>query len=349
METVPGIDDLAVLNSLGQPTIKIDIDRARAARYGLAPGDINTTVQTAIGGQAAGNVYENGSDRNFPIMVRLAPEYRRSIDTIRNITIGAPNPSGSGVVQIPLADVATVSLVSGAAFIYREQQERYIPIKFSVRGRDLGGAVLEAQQKVAEQVQMPGGYHLEWVGEFGNLQDAVQRLAVVVPLSIGLIALLLYVKFSSLRDALLALSVVPMALVGGILTLFVTGTPFSVSAAIGFVALLGISAMDGILVLSYFNQLIDSGFERSAAILRTCEVQMRPVVMTCVAAAVGLLPAAFSTGIGSQVQKPLALVVVGGILLAPFLILIVLPVAIDIFSHRAATQSAGDLEAQPAE
>jgi cobalt-zinc-cadmium resistance protein CzcA len=349
MATVPGIDDLAVLNSLGQPTIKIDIDRARSARYGLAPGDINTTVQAAIGGQAAGNVYENGSDRNFPIMVRLAPEYRRSIDAIRNITIGAPNPAGSGVVQIPLADVATISLVSGAAFIYREQQERYIPIKFSVRGRDLGSAVLEAQQKVAEQVQVPGGYHLEWVGEFGNLQDAVQRLSVVVPLSIGLIALLLYVKFSSLRDALLALSVVPMALVGGILTLFVTGTPFSVSAAIGFVALLGISAMDGILVLSYFNQLIDAGFERSAAILRTCEVQMRPVVMTCVAAAVGLLPAAFSTGIGSQVQKPLALVVVGGILLAPFLILIVLPVAIDIFSHRMAAEPAGDLEAQPAE
>jgi cobalt-zinc-cadmium resistance protein CzcA len=349
MAKVPGVSDLAVLNSLGQPTIKIDIDRARAARYGLAPGDINTTIQAAIGGQAAGNVYENGSDRNFPIMVRLAPEYRKSIDTIRNITIGAPNGNGNGVVQIPLADVAQVNLVSGAAFIYREQQERYIPVKFSVRGRDLGGAVLEAQQKVAEQVPMPGGYHLEWVGEFGNLQDAIQRLSIVVPLSIGLIALLLYVKFSSVRDTLLAISVVPMALIGGILTLVITGTPFSVSAAIGFVALLGISAMDGILVLSYFNQLIDSGFQRPAAILRTCEVQMRPVVMTCVAAAVGLLPAAFSTGIGSQVQKPLALVVVGGILLAPILILLVLPVAIDIFSRRAQAEISGELEPQPAE
>jgi cobalt-zinc-cadmium resistance protein CzcA len=349
MATVPGIDDLAVLNSLGQPTIKIDIDRARAARYGLAPGDINSTIQTAIGGQAASNVYENGSDRNFPIMVRLAPEYRKSISTIREITIAAPNPNGTGVVQIPLADVATVSLVSGAAFIYREQQERYIPVKFSVRGRDLGGAVLEAQQKVAQQVQMPGGYHLEWVGEFGNLQDAVQRLSIVVPLAVGLIALLLYVKFSSVRDTLLAISVVPMALIGGILTLFLTGTPFSVSAAIGFVALLGISAMDGILVISYFNQLIDAGIERSDAILRTCEVQMRPVAMTCVAAAVGLLPAAFSTGIGSQVQKPLALVVVGGILLAPILILVVLPVAIDIFSRRTYAEQDDQLAAQPAE
>ncbi len=349
MATVPGIADLAVFNSLGQPTVQIDVDRQRAARYGLAPGDINSTIQTAIGGQAAGNLYENGSDRNFPIMVRLAPEYRKSLDTIRNITIGAQNPNGTGIVQIPLADVAKIDLVSGASFIYREQQERYIPIKFSVRGRDLGSAVLEAQQKVAQQVQMPGGYRVEWVGEFGNLQDAVRRLSIVVPLSIGLIALLLYVKFSSIRDTLLAISVIPMALIGGILTLFVTGTPFSVSAAIGFVALLGISAMDGILVLSYFNQLLDFGVERSAAVARTCEVQMRPVVMTCVAAAVGLMPAAFSTGIGSQVQKPLALVVVGGMLLAPILILVALPVAIDVFSRRAHEAQTDELEPQPAE
>jgi heavy metal efflux system protein len=177
MATVPGITDLAIFNSLGQPTIQIDIDRARAARYGLAPGDINSTIQTAIGGQAAGNVYENGSDRNFPIMVRLAPEYRKSIDTIRNITIGAQNSNGNGIVQIPLADVAKVSLVSGASFIYREQQERYIPVKFSVRGRDLGSAVLEAQQKVAQQVPMPGGYRLEWVGEFGDPTPLDRRAA----------------------------------------------------------------------------------------------------------------------------------------------------------------------------
>jgi cobalt-zinc-cadmium resistance protein CzcA len=347
LAAVPGVSDLAVLNSLGQPTINIDIDRAKAARYGLAPGDINTTIQTAIGGQAAGNVYENGSDRNFPIIVRLAPEYRKSIAAIRNITIGAQNPNGGGIVQIPLADLAKIELVSGAAFIYREQQERYIPVKFSVRGRDLGGAVLEAQQKVAEQVQLPGGYRLEWVGEFGNLQNAVARLSIVVPLSIGLIALLLYVKFSSIGDTLLAISVVPMAVIGGILTLVLTGTPFSVSAAIGFVALLGISTMDGILVLSYFNQMIDAGLERSTAILRTCEVQMRPVVMTCVAAAVGLLPAAFSSGIGSQVQKPLALVVVGGILLAPILILIVLPVAIDMFSHRTHAEHDEEMAPEP--
>src|SRR5262249_26040160 len=149
----------------------IEIDRIAAARYGLQPGDINATIAAAIGGQAAGNLYEDGSDRNFPMIVRLAPKYRESLDSIRRIMIGAPNPGGSGIVPIPLSDVAEVKLVSGASFIYREGQQRYIPIKFSVRGRDLGGAVLEAQQRIAAEVQLPGGYRLEWVGQFGQLQE----------------------------------------------------------------------------------------------------------------------------------------------------------------------------------
>ena len=347
LATVPGITDLAVFNSLGQPTVRIDVDRRRAARYGLAPGDINTTIQAAIGGQAAGNLYEEGSDRNFPIMVRLAPKFRRSLDAIRHITIGAPAPDGNGVVQIPLTDVADVKLVSGAAFIYREQQERYIPIKFGVRGRDLGSAVLEAQRKVADEVHIPSGYRLEWVGEFGELKDALARLAVVVPISLALICVLLYLNFGSVTDMLLAASVMPMALVGGVLALALTGTPFSVSAAIGFIALFGIAAMDGIIVLSYFNRLLADGLERTAAIRQTCQVQLRPVVMTCFAACVGLLPAAVSTGIGSQVQRPLALVVVGGIVLAPVLILVVLPVLIDLFSRRPANSAA--LQFQSAE
>jgi cobalt-zinc-cadmium resistance protein CzcA len=334
MSTVPGITDLAVFNSLGQPTVRIDVDRAKAARYGLAPGDINNTVQTAIGGQAAGNLYEEGSDRNFPIMVRLAPQYRQSLDEIRKITIGAPNPNGSGVVQIPLTDVADVRLTTGASFIYREQQERYIPIKFSVRGRDLGGAVLEAQQKVGQQVHLPGGYRLEWVGELGQLQSALARLEVMIPLSLLLIGLLLFINFSLLSDTLLAASVIPMAAIGGILTLFITHTPLSISAVIGFIGLFGISVMNGIIVVSSFNQNIQAGLDRSAAILRSCETQLRPVMITCIAACVGLLPAAVSTGIGSQVQRPLALVVVGGILLAPVLILIILPVLLDLFSQR---------------
>jgi heavy metal efflux system protein len=349
MSTVPGITDLAVLNSLGQPTVQIDIDRARAARYGLAPGDINSTIAAAIGGQAAGNLYEEGSDRNFPMIVRLAPNYRQSLDAIRRITIGAPNPSGNGVVPIPLTDVANVRLVSGAAFVYRENQERYIPIKFSVHGRDLGSAVAEAQQKIARQVQLPAGYRLEWVGEFGELQEAIGRLAVAVPLALGLICLLLFLNFSSITEMLLAASAVPMALIGGIFALFLTATPFSVSAAIGFVALFGISAMDGIIVIGYFNRQITAGIERSAALFRTCSVQMRPVAMTCIVACVGLLPAALSSGIGSQVQKPLAIVVVGGSLLAPFLILLVLPVLIDLFSRRHHLVEEADPHPAPAE
>jgi cobalt-zinc-cadmium resistance protein CzcA len=347
LETVPGITDLAVLNSLGQPTVRIDIDRKRAARYGLAPGDINTTIAAAIGGQAAGDLYEEGSDRHFPMMVRLAPKYRESLDAIRNITIGAQGTNG--LYAVPLSEVADVKLVSGAAFIYREEQQRYIPIKFSVRDRDLGGAVLEAQTKIAEKVRLPGGYRLEWVGEFGNLQEALQRLAIVVPISIVLICVLLYVNFTSVPDTLIALSVIPMAMIGGILALYLTGTPFSVSAAIGFVALFGIAAMDGIIVLAYYNKMIYTGYNRMAALLRTCDVQMRPVMMTCFAACAGLLPAAVSTGIGSQVQKPLALVVVGGILLAPFLILIIFPVAIDVFSPRGRRESASAAEPQMAE
>lgn len=336
MKTVPGITDLAIFSPLGQPTVTIDIDRTHAARFGVTTGDVNATVQAAIGGQAAGDLYESGSDRHFPMVVRLAPEYRNNLDAIRRIPISAPASGGDGTIQISLGDVANVQLLSGASFIYRERQERYVPVKFSVRGRDLGSAVLEAQRLVTEQVPLPAGYRLEWVGEFGNLQDALQRLAIVVPLSFMLICILLYVNFGSLVDVLLAASVIPMALIGGIFALYLTGTPFSVSAAIGFVALFGVAAMDGIIVLSYYNAHVTAGVDRANAILLTCKVQMRPVMMTCIVACVGLLPAAFSTGIGSQVQRPLALVVVGGMLLAPVLILIVLPVLIVIFSRRTA-------------
>ena len=334
LQSVPGITDLAVFDPLGQPTVSIDVDRQRAARLGLAPGDVNAVVQAAIGGQAAGDVYEYGSDRHFPMMVRMAPAYRAGLEDIRRISIGTPAPNGNGTLQIPLADVASVKLVSGPSFIYREQQERYVPIKFSVRGRDLGSAVLEGEAKIAREVALPGGYRLEWVGEFGNLQEALQRLEVVVPLSLALICVLLFINFGSLADVLLAASVIPMALIGGIFALALTGTPFSVSAAIGFVALFGIATMDGIIVLSYYNLHLEHGMDRVSAMLHTCRVQMRPVMMTCVVACVGLVPAAVSTGIGSQVQKPLAQVVVGGMLLTPVLVLLVLPVLILLISRR---------------
>jgi cobalt-zinc-cadmium resistance protein CzcA len=346
LATVPGIKDLSVFTSLGQPTIQIDVDRERASRYGLAPGDINTAIHAAIGGQSAGDLYENGSDRHFPIMVRLAPEFRQSAEAIRNLTIGVQGANGS-ISQIPLSDVATVQLVTGASYIYREQQERYLPIKFSVRDRDLGGAIEEAQRRIAEEVKLPPGMRLEWVGEFGNLKDAIARLQVVVPLTLLLIALLLYLNFSSLIDTFLAMSVIPMALVGGVVTLFLTGTAFSVSAAMGFIALFGISVMEGVILLTTFNALIDEGVERAKAIYEAATIRMRPVMMTCVAACVGLFPAAVSTGIGSQVQKPLAMVVVGGILLAPILILIYLPLLIGFCSRRKPVTNETDAASLP--
>jgi heavy metal efflux system protein len=345
LRRVPGIFDVGAYSTLGEETIRVDIDRARAARYGLTPGDINTTVQAAIGGQDAGNLYERGSDRNFPIVVRLASEQRESLDAIRNITVNAQGggggggeddpPGAGGAVQVPLSEVAEVSLVNGAFFIYREDRQRYLPIKFSVRGRDLGGALAEAQRRVADEVRLPGESYLKWQGEIGDLEDALARLKVVVPASLALIMLLVFIAFSSLTDALLVASVMPMALIGGVFALYLANMPFSVSAAIGFIGLFGVSVMEGIIVLTYFNQLIDAGLDRSQALFRACQTRLRPVLMTCFAACVGLLPAAASTAIGAEVQKPLALVVVGGILLAPALILIVLPVLIDLFSRRS--------------
>jgi cobalt-zinc-cadmium resistance protein CzcA len=251
-------------------------------------------------------------------------------------------------MQIPLSEVALVDLVSGAAHIYREQQQRYLPIKFSVRDRDLGSAIAEAQKKIAQQVELPRGSRLEWVGEFGNLQDAIARLKIVVPVTLGLIALLLWVNFGSFAETLLAMSVIPMAVIGGIVGLALTGTPFSVSAAIGFIALFGISVMNGIIVLSQYNLLVRGGMERMQAILHTGALQIRPVLMTCMIAGVGLLPAALSTGIGSQVQKPLAIVVVSGMTLAPFLILIGLPALMALFSERATRTQRSHAQPKPA-
>ena len=333
LEGVRGITDIQVPPLLGLPTIQIAIDRQRAARYGLSPGDINATVQAAVGGQTAGDLYEDGSDRHFPMLVRLAPKYRENIEALRRLSIGVPGPNGS-VVQVPLGEVAKIGLSSGAFYIYREQQERYIPVKFSVRGRDLGGAVLDAQQRVAEQVKLPPGYRLDWAGDFVNFESAIARLAIAVPIAIAIILLLLYVSFGSLIDTLIAGSAIPLALVGGILGLWLADMSFSISAAIGFVALFGIAAMNGIMVLACFNRLVAGGMAREPALRQTCELQMRPVLMTCVAAAVGLLPAAFSTAIGSQVQRPLAIVVVGGMVLAPILFLTVLPAIIGAFSRR---------------
>jgi cobalt-zinc-cadmium resistance protein CzcA len=336
MATVPGVADLAVFRSLGQPTIAIHIDRDRAARYGLSMDDVNTVVQAAVGGREAGRLYEPGADRNFPIVVRLNEASRDSVEAIARIPVG----EGGGAT---LADVAEIQLISGVSYIYREDASRYAPIRFSVRGRDPASTVAEAQALVAAQVRLPPGYRLDWVGEFRNLQEAIGRLVVVVPAALALILVLLYVQFNTLREALLVFGIVPMSIVGGVAALAVAGLNFSVPAAIGFLALFGITVMEGIIMLSHFNHLRGEGMPWRLALDQAGVDRMRPVFMTCFASFTGLLPMALATGIGADVQKPLALVVVGGIGLVPIFILVVFPAMIDLLgkprserAHRAA-------------
>src|SRR5262245_16691511 len=263
--------------------------------------------------------------------------YRESLDSIKAIPVWPPTGA-----SVRLGDVATITLRSGASYIYRENNARYLPIKFSVRGRDLGSAVAEAQAKVEQNVKLPAGYHVEWSGEFGELKEAEARLAYIVPLSLLLIFLLLYGAFNSLRDSVLVLASIPFALIGGVLALFVRGINFSVSAAVGFVSLFGVAVMAGIILLSFYNQLRARGVDVGTALSRAAEVRMRPVLMMCLSACIGLLPAALSTGIGSETQRPLATVIVGGMLLAPVLILLVFPVLISLMpgSERSNAQAA---------
>ena len=329
MEQVPGVADLAAFRTLGQPTVSIRIDRARAARYGLAVQDINQVVQAAIGGQEASRLYEPGGDRNFPIVVRMDEPHRNSLDAIGRLPI---SPASGATLR----DVADIRMVTGPSYIYREDASRYVPVKFSVRGRDQQSTVEEAEARVVANVALPPGYRLEWVGEFRNLQEAIARLTVVVPVALALIGVLLYVQFGSLRDTLLVFGLLPLSCVGGVTALDLMGLHFSVPAAIGFLALFGITVMEGIILLSHFHALRDSGMPWRMALDQAGVDRMRPVMMTCLAAMVGLLPAAVATGIGSDLQKPLAVVVVGGTLLLPLFILVVFPVMIDLFGRSAA-------------
>ena len=241
-----------------------------------------------------------------------------------------------------MRELADISLDSGASYIYHEATQRYIPIKFSVRGRDLGSTVAEAQRRIAENIHLPAGYRIVWAGEFQDLQTAKKRLAVFVPMSLALIMVLLYSLFNSVRDSLLALAGIPFAVAGGVLALFVTGLPFSISAAIGFISLMGVSVMNGILVLTYFNELHMQGAAPFDAMEHAAEKRMRPMLMTALSACIGLVPAALSHGIGSQVQRPLATVVVGGMLIGPLMLLMVVPALQLVFLRKSSdSDSAG--------
>lgn len=318
MEKVPGVKDLGVLNLLGQPNLIIEIDRQACARYGLKVGDVNDVVQAAIGGQAITQVYEG--EKWFDLVVRFKQEYRRDADAIGNIQVSTPEGA-----RIPLKQLATITEQTGAFIVYRENNERYIPIKFSVRGRDLEGTVTDAQQRIAEQVTLPESYHIEWHGEFDQFQGEKRRLLIIVPITLLIILFLVYFVFNSIRDALLVLASVPFALVGGVLALAITGTHFSISAAVGFISLFGVAVQGGLIFVTRIRDLVGEGHDVRTAIMKSAEARMRPVLMTSLAAAIGLLPAAVATGIGAQSQQPLARVVVGGMLTSAVLILVVLP------------------------
>lgn len=349
---VPGIQDAGAFNLLGQPNLVIEVDRAKAARYGITVSDMNTVVQAAIGGQEVTRVYDG--EMNFPLTVRLAPQYRDNIDAIRSVPVALPNSDPkSQTTYIALGDVATVRLETGAAYIYRQNTQRFVPIKYSVRGRDLGSTVGEAQERVAKNVILKEGYRLEWSGEFGALVEAKKRLAIIVPLSLVLIMMLLYSLFNSIRDSLLALSGIPFAAAGGILGLYLFGLNASVSAAVGFISLFGVSAMDGILLVSYIRRNLDEGHDKEEAIIGAAQTRMRQIFMTGLSACIGLVPAALSTGIGSQVQQPLACVIVGGMLLSPICSLLVIPTLARLMMPAVrkslATRGTRKPEAGPAE
>jgi len=327
MHQIHGVKDLGIFRLLGQPNLLIKVDRQASARYGLQVSDVNAVVQAAIGGQAVTQVYEG--ERLFDLVVRFLPEYRQDVEAISNILVSTPDGA-----RIPLKQLATIATQTGAFIIYRENNERYIPIKFSVRDRDLESTVEEAQALLAKTITLPERYRMEWAGQYDQLKDEQKRLAKIVPVSLLLILFLLYITFDSLKNALLVLSAVPFALIGGVIALVATHTNFSISAAVGIISTLGVAILGGVLLISRIEDGRQAGLNLREAIMQAAAVQMRPILMATVGAAIGLLPAALATGIGSQAQKPLARVVVGGMLTAAFLILVVLPVLYELVHRR---------------
>jgi cobalt-zinc-cadmium resistance protein CzcA len=317
MGKVQGVEDIGVFKVNGQPNLIISIDRTRAARYGILPGDMNAVVQTAIGGSPVTQVIEG--DRRFDLTVRFRPEFRQGPEAIRSLLLTTPDGN-----RVPLGQIADVSFQEGAFMIYRENDKRYIPVKFSVRGRDLATTMQELQDKLKENVKLPAGYSYEWAGEFDSLRKEQRRLSFVIPASLAVILVLLFIQFHSWRDALIVLALLPFAATGGIWTLLIAGTPFSISAAVGFTSLTGVATLGAVVFLTGVRRA-----QREAGAMKGlvagCLEQMRPVLMACMAAGLGLIPAALSNRIGAQAQQPLARVVVGGMVTTSAAILFLMP------------------------
>ena len=322
LQTVEGIEDLGVIRNIGQPELRIELNEASLARYGVAKEDIQSIIEMAIGGKSASLLYED--ERKFHIMVRYAEEFRRNEEEIGKILV----PAKDGAM-IPIQELADIKTITGPLIIYRDNHTRFCAVKFSVRGRDMGSAVKEAQQKVSQQVSLPEGYTLKWTGDFENQQRASKRLAQVVPISIAIIFIILFVLFGNSRDAGLVLLNVPYAAVGGIGTLLITGFNFSISAGIGFIALFGICIQNGVIVVSDIKQNLWNGLKLEDAIHQSVKVRVRSVLMTAMMATIGLMPAAVSTGIGSESQRPLAIVIIGGLVTATIFTLFIFPLMVE--------------------
>jgi cobalt-zinc-cadmium resistance protein CzcA len=334
LKSVRGIVNVGLFHIVGQPNLEIQIDRDRCARYGVNVADVETVVQVAIGGRAFSQMVEG--EKFYDIVLRLPVDLRNDPTVIGRIPVDAPpTADGQPGVRIPLAMVANIiPHKPGAAYVYRENNRRFIPIKFSVRNRDLASAIMEAQRKVDDPVhgaKLPPGYEIKWTGEFAQMQAANARLMWIIPLSIGLIIMLLYMAFNSVKDAALVMGNVLEAAMGGVFALWITGTPFSISAAVGFVSVFGVAVQDGVLLISYFNYMRSHGYRVLEAVMRGAELRVRPVVMTSLTAALGLFPASIATSIGSQAQKPLAIVVVGAMLITLFLTRYLMPVLYSFF------------------
>ena len=319
MGTVPGVADLGVFRVLGQPNVDISVDRAQADRYGINVADVQDAIQTAVGGNPVSQILLG--DQRFDLVPRYQPQFRGTIDQIKNIRLLAP--SGE---RVSLGQLCKISVDDGASMIYREANQRYIAIKYSVRGRDLGSTVEEAMDKVNREVKLPPGYTLDWAGEYESQKRANRRLATVIPITILVIVLVLYSMFRSFKWSFLVLLNLTLAPIGGLLALLITGTHFSVSTGVGFLALFGVSVQTGVIMVEHINQLRARGLATSEAAILGAMRRLRPIMMTMLVASLGLIPAALSHGIGSDSQRPFAIVIVGGLLTELFLSLVLLPV-----------------------
>jgi len=318
MRQINGIEDLGVFRVLGQPNLNVTVDRDAAARYQINVADVQDAVQTAVGGAALTQVLKG--EARYDLVMRYLPQFRNTKEAIENIRL--LSPSGE---RVSLAQLCQISETDGASEVYREGNRRYVAIKYSVRGRDLGSTVEEAIKKVNEQVKLPTGYSIDWEGEYESQKRANARLLIVLPITIFIIFIILYTMFKSFKWALLIMATVAVAPIGGLLALWFTGTHFSVSSGVGFLALFGVSVQTGVIMLEYINQLRARRYSIEDAAVEGAVLRLRPIMMTMLVATLGLLPAALSHAIGSDSQRPFAIVIVGGLIAALIMSVFLLP------------------------